>query len=136
MAKEFSFGKAEKLKSRKSIEALFAGGEAFSRFPIRVVFCLKPAGDGTEAGVKVGVSATKKHFKKAVDRNRIKRLLREAYRLQKREAVAVAKERALQVEVFFLFTGKELPAFEVIFASMQQCLKQLQKKIEAFERPV
>lgn len=135
MAKAFSFGKAEKLKSRKSIESLFAGGEAFSRFPIRVVYRLIPAAPDEEAGIKAGVSATKKHFKKAVDRNRIKRLLREAYRLQKAEVVALAREKGVRAEVFFLFTGKELPTFETIELSMQQCLRQLQKKIEAFERP-
>jgi ribonuclease P protein component len=130
--KRFGFSKAEKLKSRKSIDALFQGGQAFSRFPIRVVYRFAAA---EEIGVKVGVSATKKHFKKAVDRNRIKRLLREAYRLQKQHLVEAAREKQLLAEVFFLYNGKELPAFDLIKNTMQSCLDKLQQNILAFEKP-
>ena len=132
MAKPFSFGKAEKLKSRKSIEALFAEGEAFTRFPIRVVYRLLPAHEGA---VLAGVSASKKYFKRAVDRNRIKRLLREAYRLQKTELKTLAEEKGLEVQVFFLFVGKDLPTFADTKASMLLCLQQLHKKCLSFERP-
>lgn len=83
----------------------------------------------------MGVSATKKHFKKAVDRNRIKRLLREAYRLQKQTVVETAKEKQLLAEVFFLYNGKELPAFDLIKNTVQSCLDKLQQNILAFEKP-
>jgi ribonuclease P protein component len=132
MAKEYGFGKAEKLKSRKRIETLFTAGQAFSRHPVRVVYRLLPEGEGK---VLAGVSATKKHFKKAVDRNRIKRLLREAYRLQKRELVQAVTEKKIDIDVFFLFTGRELPVFKEIQITMQHCLQQLAQKSKKFERP-
>lgn len=76
-----------------------------------------------------GVSAPKRSFKKAVDRNRIKRLLREAYRLQKAPLLQLMEERHTAGHVFFLYTGKELLTFEQVHAAMAKCLQQLQRRI-------
>lgn len=76
-----SYGKKEKLKSQKLIEILFSEGKSVSVYPLRMVF-LKTT-DSESASIKCGVSVSKRNFKKAVDRNRIKRLLRESYRLNK-----------------------------------------------------
>src|SRR5438309_2863389 len=80
MAKQYGFGKTDRLKSRKQIDELFARGKSIVVFPVRVSYRFF----SSEAIIlQAAVSVSKKHFKKAVDRNRIKRLLREAYRLQK-----------------------------------------------------
>lgn len=76
-----TYGKQEKLKSRKAIQQLFVEGDTVAAFPLRLVF-LKKAHDANTT-LKVGVSVSKRKIKKAVDRNRIKRILREAYRLNK-----------------------------------------------------
>ncbi len=76
-----SYGKKEKLKSQKLIEILFSEGKPVSVYPLRMVF-LKTT-DSESASIKCGVSVSKRNFKKAVDRNHIKRLLRESYRLNK-----------------------------------------------------
>ena len=76
----FTFGKEEKLKSRKQIEQLFAEGNSVKEFPILMKF-LKI--DANDFPIKVAFSVPKKNFKLAVHRNRIKRLLRETYRLNK-----------------------------------------------------
>jgi ribonuclease P protein component len=76
-----SYGKKEKLKSQKLIEILFSEGKSVSVYPLRMVF-LKTT-DSESASIKCGVSVSKRNFKKAVDRNHIKRLLRESYRLNK-----------------------------------------------------
>ena len=77
----FTFKKEEKLKSRKLIEQLFDKGSSLSVFPLRIVY-LKIV-HGTGFPVQAGFSVPKRKFKKAVDRNRIKRLIRESYRRQK-----------------------------------------------------
>lgn len=126
MAKRFGFGKAEKLKSRKQIEDLFLNGKRFAVSPIRVIYKFEPATDN--AIVQVGVTANKRNFKRAVDRNRLKRLLREAYRLQKEGFVNTAKENNKKGFVFFMFTDKTIAPFKVVKESMEKALVRLQKK--------
>ena len=77
---DFSYPKNEKLKSKKTIDLLFTEGKSVSKYPLRLVFT--PLNESDEK-LKFGVSVSKKHFKKAVDRNYFKRLLRECYRLNK-----------------------------------------------------
>jgi len=122
--KRFGFGRKEKLKSRKQIEALFLTGQNFSVFPLRVTYLFYPAGEGL---VKVGVTAGKKYFKKAVDRNRIKRLIREAYRLQKNDLVEVLKDKQMSAFIFFMYTDKTVCTFQVVKEAMNKCLKRLEK---------
>jgi ribonuclease P protein component len=79
--------------------------------------------------MKVGVGVSKRHFKKAVDRNRIKRLMREAYRLQKLPLQNILKEKKYSLQVFFIYTGKELPEYLLIKEKIATVLLQLQQKI-------
>ena len=77
----FKYPKAEKLKSKKTIDLLFSEGKSVSKFPLRLVFV--PADFDDDVALKIGVSVSKKYFKNAVDRNYFKRVLRECYRLNK-----------------------------------------------------
>lgn len=77
----FKYPKKEKLKSRKTIDLLFSEGKSVGKYPLRLVFVENKI-DISE-NLKFGVSVSKKHFKKAVDRNYFKRVLRECYRLNK-----------------------------------------------------
>lgn len=122
MAKRFGLPKTERLKSRRQIDDLFAAKKGFAVFPIRVMYRFFPSGEG---GVQVGVTASKRTFKKAVDRNRIKRLLREAYRLQKEELRTGLDAAGKRGIVFFLYTDKTVASFDVIKAAMAKCLKKL-----------
>ena len=90
------FTRSERLKSRKRIEALFRAGKSFNAFPLKVFYQWE--GDGATL---IGFGAPKRNFKRAVDRNRIKRLLRESWRLQ--------KEPLPGLQAFIIYTGKELP---------------------------
>ncbi|RAR72858.1 ribonuclease P protein component [Flavobacterium aciduliphilum] len=78
----FKYPKKEKLKSRKAIEVLFTEGKSVSKFPLRLVYTSHE--NFEEETLKFGVSVSKKYFKKAVDRNYYKRVLRECYRLNKK----------------------------------------------------
>ena len=77
----FSLGKREKLKSKKLISELYAEGKSIKAFPLKLVYLKKSYESDFRA--QVGVTVSKRNFKKAVDRNRIKRLMRESYRLEK-----------------------------------------------------
>jgi ribonuclease P protein component len=80
------YPKHEKLKSRKSIDALFAKGQSVSKFPLRLVFAEHPS---IETGmIQIGVSVSKRNFKHATDRNYFKRVMRETYRLNKHLLIA------------------------------------------------
>jgi ribonuclease P protein component len=133
MVKRFGLPKTEKLKSRKRIDTLFAQGKGFAVFPIRVTYQFTTAQSGTP--LQVGFTASKRSFKKAVDRNRIKRLLREAYRLQKEELQMGLEAAGKNGTVFFLYTGKTLPEFEAVKTAMAKWLKKL-SVIASSENPV
>ncbi len=100
-----TFNKHEKLKSQKAIEQLFAEGKSVSAYPLRMVY-LK-----NDIHLKVGVSASKRNFKKAVDRIRVKRLLREGYRLNKS---LLLDNNINHYTLMILYIGKEMPDFELI----------------------
>ena len=99
-------------------------------FPLRISFQFSPLAEGESSSMQIGVSASKRHFKKAVDRNRIKRLLREAYRLQKKDIISTLQANHLKGEVFFIFVDKLLPTYPTVFEAMTKCLRLLQKKAE------
>ena len=128
MARRFGLGKHEKLKSRKRVDDLFATGKSVGVFPLRIYFKFLPASNEEEAGLQIGVTVSKKHFKKAVDRNRIKRLLREAYRLQKEDLVARVKGMGLKGFLFFIYVDKTKPDFKTVYETMAKCLSTLQKR--------
>ncbi|WP_269234011.1 ribonuclease P protein component [Flavobacterium flavigenum] len=77
----FTYPKNERLKSKTTIGLLFSEGKSVSKYPLRLVYC--QADENSEEKIKIGVSVSKKYFKKAVDRNYFKRVLRETYRLNK-----------------------------------------------------
>ncbi|RYJ37973.1 Ribonuclease P protein component [Flavobacterium anhuiense] len=77
----FTYPKNERLKSKTTIGLLFSEGKSVSKYPLRLVY--RQAEANSEEQTKIGVSVSKKYFKKAVDRNYFKRVLRETYRLNK-----------------------------------------------------
>src|SRR5580765_8282307 len=109
MAKQFTLGQGERLKSRKLIEQLFSEGKSFSLHPYRVYYLFSPHPPDSKFSIQFGVGVSAKNFKKAVDRNRVKRITREAYRMQKTELQNKLNTKALHLNVFFIYTGKELP---------------------------
>ena len=103
--------KSERLKSRKQIDLLFQEGKNFRVGPVKVIYRLEQA--GIEA-LQFGVTAPNRNFKRAVDRNRIKRLMREAWRLNCTELKTELQHKSKYLVVFFIFSGRELPSFNEI----------------------
>ncbi len=121
-----SFKKEERLCSKKIIDRLFSEGQSFLAYPIKVVFL--PTELNTTFPVQAGFTVSKKSFKRAVKRNRIKRLMREAYRLHKHELYRQLNDR--QLAVFFIFIGKELPAYSSVEAGFKKAFDKLIKQLE------
>ena len=129
MAKQAGFGKQEKLKSRKLIEELFDRGKSINVFPVRILYIFSNLEADEKSLLQVGVSVSKRNFKRAVDRNRVKRLLREAYRLQKKELLELLIKQKKKGFVFFIYTDKQLPEYPIVFDTMTKCLSALKRKV-------
>ncbi len=146
----FTWKKTEKLKSRKRIDRVFREGKNFSLFPYRVYYLrldaaatapapfaaaptsilpLSSSSAPPEVFLQAGFVVSKRHFKKAVDRNRIKRLGREAYRLQKRVLSDRLKEKQLPLALFFIYTGRDLPDQILVKEKIGVILQKLVKEI-------
>ena len=110
----------ERLKGKKQIEHLFMTGKSVGAFPLRMVY-LKNNTNNT-----VGVSVSKKHFKTAVDRNRIKRLLRVAVKDQLAETLNVLDSSFCMM---ILYLGKEVPKSSELKINFEALIKRFEKKL-------
>ena len=127
MAGTFSYNKFEKLKSRKQIELLFAKGKSISSFPVKVFYL--PVEHTPVHPVQVGVGVSARNFKKAVDRNTIKRRMREAYRLHKLPLHEHLITNQKSVAVFILWIDKQLPTTAALEDLMPGVLEKLIKQL-------
>ena len=114
----FTYNKYEKLKSRKLIKQLFESGKAISVFPLRLIY-LKIEHDG-KFPLQTGVSVSKRNFKLAVHRNRIKRMMREVYRLNKDILYKSLDEKYI---FMFIYLGKS----EIDYNKLNEKMKTLMK---------
>jgi ribonuclease P protein component len=122
VTKQFSYNKKEKLKSTKQLEQLFNSGKSFNVFPIKVFYIEVEEQDNA---VKAGVGVSSRNFKKSVQRNRIKRLLREVYRTEKIPLHAHLKKDQKQLTVFFLYIDKIMPEYGLLKEKMKFIIQRL-----------
>ncbi|MDT7828874.1 ribonuclease P protein component [Pricia sp. S334] len=122
---DFSYPKNEKLKSRKLIDLLFAEGRSVSKYPVKLIY-LKTVLP-KDAKIQAGVAVPKRNFKSAVKRNRIKRLLREAYRLNKHQ---VFNNSDGGFAFLFLYLGKEMPSYPEVENAMIKVLARFSDRVD------
>jgi ribonuclease P protein component len=123
LTRQYTLDKKERLKSRKKIEALFSNGQRFTSVPFLVYYRIY--NDIETVTLQAGFSASKKNFKRAVDRNRAKRIIREVYRLQNTSLKNMIKAGMKSLDIFIIYTGKELPVYTEVSAKFSQVLQKL-----------
>jgi ribonuclease P protein component len=122
----YYLGKNKRLKSRKAIDLLFKDGKSFNLFPFRIIYQFLMVDAKAQAeNLQAGFSASKRSFKKAVFRNRIKRLMRENYRLQKNELEQLLLQQNKMLVIFILYSGKELPEYDLVKEKMHLIIQKL-----------
>ncbi|MCL2131416.1 MAG: ribonuclease P protein component [Lentimicrobiaceae bacterium] len=119
--KEKGFSKQERICKRNDFNFLLSDGESFFSYPFRCVFYGKKA---EESLVRIAVSVSKKKFKLAADRNRIKRLIREAYRLEKQHLYNLLQEQPTALDMLIIYTEKKILDHKQIKNGMQILLKK------------
>ncbi|MEX0289849.1 MAG: ribonuclease P protein component [Flavobacteriaceae bacterium] len=120
---DLRFPKKERLKSKKQIEQLFKEGNSISAFPLKLIYKKTP--ETSEVKVQAAVSVPKKNFKSAVKRNRIKRLMRESYRLNKHR---IFNNMEGNFAFLFLYLGKEIPEYTAVERCMLNIFNKLVKE--------
>ncbi|MDR2804216.1 MAG: ribonuclease P protein component [Dysgonamonadaceae bacterium] len=118
-----TFTKSERIFIQREIDLLFTEGKAFSAYPLRVVYAVQKPFSGAPAAILISIP--KKRFKRAVKRNRGKRLIRETYRLNKTllwESLAASGKQLL---IAFIYIGNELCDFPTMDKAMRKAMTKL-----------
>jgi len=155
LTQRHTLSKTERLKSYKRIRILFATGQKFKVFPLVVYFLLRDEEaegrlreveggserlreveavegvDAVEGVLQMGVSVGKRHFKRAVDRNLLKRRIREAYRKQKHDVKETLTALGISMDIFFVYSNARISDYAEIETAMTNGLLLLKDRISA-----
>ena len=121
-----NYPKSERLKSKNTIDLLFAKGKSVSKYPLRLVYV--PVEGDSAATIQIGVSVSKKHFKKAVDRNYFKRVLRETFRSNKH---LITESISEPYAMMFLYQSSDCLSFEDIQIKTMQLFEKFVIQVNA-----
>lgn len=124
-----TFAKNEKLCYQKSIDRLFAQGKSFIAYPLRVIYFVEKESEEAKQFPQILISVSKRKFKRANKRNRVKRLVREAYRMNKALYLELMKKEGLRMDIAFLYLKDELPSYGEIEKSILKTIAVLGEKI-------
>ncbi len=147
MTKTFTYQKKDKLKSRKQTQFLFSKGSAISVGPIRLLYTLEtedaeefsiensskekfPKGEFQKGVLQAGVGAPTRHFRKAVMRNKVKRLLREGYRMERPAFMNAINIDHKRLNLFFLYTESKVLTQQEIQEKIKAVLQKLADKLK------
>ena len=147
MTKTFTYQKKDKLKSRKQTQFLFSKGSAISVGPIRLLYTLEtedaeefsiensskekfPKGEFQKGVLQAGVGAPSRHFRKAVMRNKVKRLLREGYRMERPAFMNAINIQHKRLNLFFLYTETKVLTQQEIQEKIKAVLQKLADKLK------
>jgi len=121
------FPKSARLSLKNDIDSLFENGQSFISYPLRIVYLSDTADTSSESGISVLVSVPKKRIKQAVKRNRVKRLIRESFRLNKNAFVDDQTFNGKRLNIAFMYVSDEVLPFANIEKATIKALKKISK---------
>jgi ribonuclease P protein component len=132
LTNKFTYQKKDKLKSRKQMQFLFSKGTAIAMHPIRLLYTIEKeeAGIFSNGLLQAGVGAPSRQFRKAVQRNKVKRLLREGYRLEKPNFTNSISITNTRLNLFFLYVDAHVQTQQQIQATIKLLLQKLSDKLK------
>jgi ribonuclease P protein component len=120
--KLFKFSKKERICKRNDFQLLSSQATSFYSYPFRCLYLVRPANSFI---VKVGISVPKKNFKLAIRRNRIKRMIRETYRLNKTTLYTTFENHAMELLIFLIYTEKKEIPYDILYKQFNLLLNKL-----------
>lgn len=124
-----SFKKKERITSKTLLQNIIVKGTSLFIYPIKCYALFVPVKDGNECN-QIAISVPKRNFKNAVDRNRIKRIIRESYRLNNKQVLLPSTSVATnKVALLFVYVGKVIPDFKLVERVMVDLLKKISQLV-------
>ena len=128
IAEKKRFLKRERLTLQNDIEQLFEKGQAFMAYPLRVVYVSGAAQNKVVPGLSVLVGAPKKRIRQAASRNRVKRLIREAYRLNKGALFDACRQSGKYIHIAFMYVSNDIRTYAEMEKAVRKALDRIRKK--------
>ena len=122
------FPSSERLSLQKDIDRLFDTGQAFISYPLRIIYLPDSGDPATHSAISILVSVSKKRIKLAVDRNRIKRLIRESFRLNKNETSTLFKLNGKHLHIAYIYICNDVKTFTVIEKAVLKAFDIIRRK--------
>lgn len=123
---KLTFCKSERLKQKRDIDKLFQYGKVLTEFPVQVIYHLEFA---KQSNLLAGFTVPKRSLKNAPDRNRIKRIMRESYRLNKKIINETVQNKNLKLYLMFVYKSKEIKSYHELEKKIFILLQRLQTMI-------
>ncbi|MBR4391569.1 MAG: ribonuclease P protein component [Bacteroidales bacterium] len=123
------FPKYERICKENDIQSLFEKGAGFSCYPFRVVYLFRPIGD-KPVTCRLLLSVSKKRFHHAIHRNRVKRLIREAWRKNKSMLYEICLEHTISVDVALIYQATVIHSYEEMYNKTAKAVKELIRRHE------
>lgn len=123
----FRFHKSQRLKNSKSISGLFESGIHLYKYPLKVMYRIHT---GDSPGVKAGFTVPGRNFRNAVDRNRLKRRMRESFRLNQPDLEEFLNSGPVGLNLFFIYTSTREEDYPVIDRALRFLIASLQERIK------
>lgn len=120
--------KEQRLYKKKAIDQLFGKGKGFNFYPFRVVVYMHPSEDDEPSIPRFLVSVSKKRFHHAVKRNKVKRLVREAWRRNKSQLIVKCEERKITFDIALVYTATIILSYEEVEKKIKQLSLRLKKE--------